>query len=377
MKKNCVFCGEKITGKSKEHIIPQWLMRLTGDPNREIHLGIDFPKQDDWAVNPDSFIRKFRFSAFQFPACSQCNSEFSTLENNTKIVIEKILNREAVNIGEIDTLLDWFDKIRIGLWLGYYFLNKNITQIDPHFAIKKRLAAKDRMLAIYHFSDITDGINFIGADTLAFQHSPTCFGFRINGYYFFNLSTDYIFSKSLGFPYFTNPTYVKENTEAPSITAGEFVSGTGKIKRKILKKDILDTPAQYVQPMFNNIFAEDFDKERYKSNVYVNKHTLSFNQGKGAIFIPESGKNYMGFADPSVNLSNKINVYDLSVNLSLNDWTQRFTRMVYDYQVHMLTYTPSTHLLDKKLQKSIHTQLQVAKRYNKSLMALYAKKSKN
>lgn len=373
MKKNCVFCGDNITGKSKEHIIPQWLMRLTGDPNREIHLGINFPKQDKWATNPTSFIRKFRFSAFQFPACSKCNSEFSELENKTKIVIEKLLNRKTINIGDVDTLLDWFDKIRIGLWLGFYFLNKNITHIKPQFAIKKRLGAKDRMLAIYHYSDITDGINFIGADTLAFQHSPTCFGFRINGYYFFNLSTDYLFSKNLGFPYFLNPTYIGENNESPFMTTGEFVSGSGKINSKILKKDILYTPTQFIQPMYNNLFAVDFDQDIYKNNDYVNKNTLSFDDGRGAIFITDSRKNYKGISDPTFKISNNIN--DLSVNLSLKDWSQRFTKMVYDYQVHMLRYTPNTHLLDKDSRKSIQLQFKVAKRYNKSLLDLLIKQN--
>jgi hypothetical protein len=373
MKKNCVFCGEKISSKSKEHIIPQWLMRLTGDPNREIHLGIDFPKKDKWSSNPDSFIRKFRFSSFQFPACSKCNSDFSDLENKTKLIIEKLLSKETINIEEVDTLLDWFDKIRIGLWLGYYSLNKNMTQIKPQFAIAKRLGANDRMLAIYHFSDITDGINFIGTDTLAFQHSPTCFGFRINGYYFFNLSTDYFFSKNLGFPYISNPKYVGENNELPYITTGEFVKGSGIIKSKILKKDIFYTPTQFIQPIFNNLLAIDFDHDIYKNNDYVNANALSFDDGKGAIFITESEKTYKGISDPTFNISN--NLPDLSLNLSLKDWSRRFTKMIYDYQVHMLTQTPSTHLLDKEIQKSIQSQFKVAKNYNKTMMDLLVKKN--
>ncbi|MCA1002800.1 hypothetical protein LCM01_20590 [Bacillus thuringiensis] len=373
MKKNCIFCGEKVTDKSKEHIIPQWLMRLTGDPNRQIQLGINFPKKDKWPTNPDSFVRKFSFNSFQFPACSKCNSDFSELESNTKPVIEKILNKEAINIGEIDTLLDWFDKIRIGLWLGYYFLNNNITQINPQFAIGKRLGAKDRMLAIYHYSDVTDGINFIGADTLAFQHSPTCFGFRINEYYFFNLSTDYLFSKNLGFPYLSNPTYVRENTEFPSLTSGEFVTGSGKIKSKVLKKDILYTTAQFIQPIFNNRFVVDIEQDIYKNNDYINKNTLSSSEGKGAIFITESGRDYNGISDSSYKISN--NFIDLSLGLSLKDWSQRFARMIYDYQLYMLdNHVPSTHLLDEDLKESIQLQFKAAKMYNKTIMDLSANK---
>ena len=40
--KFCVFCGKKPENKNKEHIIPQWLIKLTGDPNRKINLGVDF-----------------------------------------------------------------------------------------------------------------------------------------------------------------------------------------------------------------------------------------------------------------------------------------------------------------------------------------------
>ncbi|MGN4849367.1 hypothetical protein [Bacillus cereus] len=373
MKKNCVFCGEKITGKSKEHIVPQWLMRLTGDPNRQVNLGIDFPKQAKWFENPDSFLRKFSFNSFQFPACSKCNSDFSDLEDNTKLVIEKLLNKDTINIGEIDTLLDWFDKIRIGLWLGYYFLNKNITGITPKFAIAKRLGAKDRMLAIYRYNDVTDGINFIGTDTLAFQHSPTCFGFRINEYYFFNLSTDFLFSKNLGFPYLSNPTYVKENNDSPLVIAGDLVTGSEKIKSKILKKDILYTPAQFIQPIFNNRLAIEMDQDFYKNNDYVNENTLSPDDGKGAIFINESGRIFKGISDPSFKISN--NIIDHSLNLSLDDWTHRFCRMIYDYQVHMLAHTPSTHLLDKSFQKSIQLDFKVAKHYNKTMMDIYASKN--
>lgn len=49
MDKFCVFCGSKPESKNKEHILPQWLLKLTGDPNREIFLG------RKW--HEDTFIR--------------------------------------------------------------------------------------------------------------------------------------------------------------------------------------------------------------------------------------------------------------------------------------------------------------------------------
>ncbi|AQQ54756.1 hypothetical protein [Planococcus lenghuensis] len=366
MKKNCVFCGEGVKDKTKEHIIPQWLIRLTGDSNREINLGVNYPKQDEWVTNPDSFIRKFSISSFQFPACSKCNSDYSKLENDTKTIIEKLLNKKKVNIGEVDTLLDWFDKVRIGFWLGYYFLNKNMTSITPQFAIAKRLASKDRMLAVYHYSDISDGINFVGVDTLAFQHSPTCFGLRINEYYFFNLSADFLFSKNLGFPYLANPAYITENNHSSLMTTGELVKGKDKVKSRILKREVLDTPVQFIQPIFKDYLGVDSNNDVYKDNDYVTRNSLFQNEGKGAIFVYESGGRYTGIANRNFEVSN--NIDDLSIDVSLEEWVRKFSRMVYDYQIHMLTYTPSIHLLDKATQKSIRLQLKNAKKHNKLLM---------
>jgi len=32
MDKFCIFCGDKPQSKNLEHIIPQWLLKMTGDP---------------------------------------------------------------------------------------------------------------------------------------------------------------------------------------------------------------------------------------------------------------------------------------------------------------------------------------------------------
>ena len=82
MEKFCVFCGKKPQAKTVEHIIPKWLIELTGDPKRIGFFGVKyeegFPK------------RKFSLNQFQFPSCSTCNAFFSDLENNTKKIIWKI-----------------------------------------------------------------------------------------------------------------------------------------------------------------------------------------------------------------------------------------------------------------------------------------------
>jgi hypothetical protein len=40
---NCVFCGKPVgkAARSREHIIPMWMLRATGDPNRVIKIESD------------------------------------------------------------------------------------------------------------------------------------------------------------------------------------------------------------------------------------------------------------------------------------------------------------------------------------------------
>src|ERR1035438_633033 len=80
--KFCVFCGEAPESKNKEHIIPRWLLEMTGDPSRKVFLGIDHTR------NPPS-IRSFAFDAFTFPACKGCNEGFSEFESSAKAIIQK------------------------------------------------------------------------------------------------------------------------------------------------------------------------------------------------------------------------------------------------------------------------------------------------
>lgn len=40
--KTCIFCGEKCKNKTKEHVLPRWLIKMTGDPNREIRVGLNY-----------------------------------------------------------------------------------------------------------------------------------------------------------------------------------------------------------------------------------------------------------------------------------------------------------------------------------------------
>lgn len=192
MEKFCVFCGERPVTKNLEHVAPLWLIKETGNTKRKVHIGIDFRTKK---------VREFSFDQLKFPACLDCNSVFSNLEKEAKSVIKDILNEDSVSAKSFDILLSWFDKIRIGIWLGFYYLDKNIYGIIPHFHIEKRINAKDRMLLIYKTYDSQKGLKFLKANTPFFGHYPSCFGLVINQFYFINLSSDFLFSRRLGLPF--------------------------------------------------------------------------------------------------------------------------------------------------------------------------------
>ncbi|RNA64014.1 hypothetical protein D1631_00485 [Chryseobacterium nematophagum] len=190
--KICVFCGRKPTNKNKEHILPQWLIKLTGDPNRIVNLGF---RNDE--------IIKFSWKNLTAPSCTKCNDRYSTFEEEVKIIIEKITSKELITGNEIIKILNWLDKVRIGLWLNYYFLEKNKACINPRLCIDERIENKDRFLQIHFFGSKTEnkGLNAFGVDTFLFQFSPSFFALKINNVLLINGSSDFIISENCGFPY--------------------------------------------------------------------------------------------------------------------------------------------------------------------------------
>src|SRR5690242_13676760 len=99
MEKFCVFCGKRPESKTKEHVIPLWLIEKTGDPKRKARFGVDFQKDTP-------AFREFSFDSLTFPACSDCNSKFSLLESNAKDVVTRLLDREPLSEIDLSFLLD-------------------------------------------------------------------------------------------------------------------------------------------------------------------------------------------------------------------------------------------------------------------------------
>jgi len=126
----CIFCGKPPDEKTKEHILPQWLIALTGPPKRVVNFG----------VNPLSGKQpRFDWSSFTFPACAVCNQRYSGLESSAKNIVEHLLEGTPVTGYDYIQLFDWLDKVRIGLWLGYFYLHQNPVRIQPSFHIISRI----------------------------------------------------------------------------------------------------------------------------------------------------------------------------------------------------------------------------------------------
>ncbi|QGQ25139.1 hypothetical protein F1728_21690 [Gimesia benthica] len=273
--KYCIFCGEQPEEKTKEHVLPHWLIALTGDPKRKAFFGFNISNGNS------STRREFAFDAFTFPACSKCNHNYSDLEKNTKQIFEKLFNQQKISVHDVSLLLDWFDKVRIGLWLGFNQLNRNITNIRPKFHISTRLGQKDRALFISKADPAIEKLSVPGADTLLFGYLPSAFSLVVNNYYFTNLSFDFLFSKEIGFPY-SKYAWVEPYDEFDLIFRHDITQGKSKISRPFLQYPVGLNCQEFYQPMFKDGLTDQLIS-LYDCD-YVKQNSLDYEKGVGAIF---------------------------------------------------------------------------------------------
>lgn len=207
----CIFCGEPPERKNREHPLPQWLLKLTGDPTRVVKHGYDWDSGRDF---------EFSWDSLAFPACEECNTQYSTFEADAKGTVEKICKREPVDPAGYVHLLDWLDKVRIGMWLGFRYLQNDHFGISPKFTVNSRIGAKDRMVAVYAIGDHQVGLNTWGTETLLFQFKPSVFSLRVNNTLFVNASWDWMCSSRCEYPY---PRHHKILLDQGGLTeAGDF-----------------------------------------------------------------------------------------------------------------------------------------------------------
>jgi len=332
-----VFCGEKPNHKTKEHVIPKWLISMTGDPSRIVNLGSIKTLDNKFLTQ-----RQYSFDSFTFPACDKCNLEYSYLEGRTKHIFEKIFNEKNVTARETNTLLDWFDKVRIGLWLGYHQLDKNIANINPTFHISTRIGQYDRTLFISKSNSSKDKLNIGGPDTLSFAYTPSAFTLIVNNYYFTNISYYFLFSRRIGFPYPASINLLPDEKTEGRVEAN-ISGGKRRIMQPLIRFPVGPVCVEIYQPMFKGGLIEGVIEEYYCD--YVRENSLDFENGIGAIFKSEGTKITRHLGDENISLSpgyvypDEILFFESAIN-------------VLKWQNHLNTILPDLNLLPKEQRKN-------------------------
>lgn len=273
----CVFCGLRPESKTKEHIIPKWLLEFTGDPKRKFSFGLD----KAWSA--DSFV---------MPACYECNNSYATLEGSAKPIVLKLLKGEPIAASHYSVLLDWLDKIRIGLWLAFNVLDN--FGINPSFYIATR-AKKDRMLLVYHFPTMKkilgNGLNFEGVYSPIFKFIPSCFGMRINDTILINASNDFFISARAGFPFPKKWKWDEQNEKISLVEEDAFY----KLKSPLLRFSLIEASVQLYQPIL--LAGLQGNNHEYVKNNLLNVDGLEgkiFEQIKGTAY-PRDAKHMIDF----------------------------------------------------------------------------------
>jgi len=186
--RRCIFCGEPFTGQGHnfEHVIPRWLVREADLSKRT--APIDFPSKQFEAA----------MSRIGGRSCEACNDASSGLEGNARIAYTKIRDGNDLSPSDGRSLLDWLDKIRVGMWLWSLDIGKDDYGITPKFRINERMAHKDRILlaAKYQPGPPMKGLAIWGPSEY-FVWSPSAIGFVINNIVLISVSSDFLVSRHL------------------------------------------------------------------------------------------------------------------------------------------------------------------------------------
>ena len=273
----CIFCGVKPSEKTREHIIPQWLLKLTGDPNRMAYFG------RDW-LSPDLKERIYSWKAFTFPACDACNTRWSHIEAQVQSIVMRMLSAEPLTGEHLSVFLDWIDKVRTGIWLGMIYLNKNYRGIIPQFHIDERVRQKDRVLLIYETDDDLEGIGLSGVDTPIFHKEPSIFALGINRFWFVSVSSDFFLAKRLGWPYPSVRKLVDIDTDGFS---ADVEPGTHQIATPVLTSVPALSGTVLLQPIAHQ-YLRRASPEVFKDvflNAYVKASSIDDTSGIGRLLI--------------------------------------------------------------------------------------------
>jgi hypothetical protein len=273
--KFCIFCGKKPEHKNMEHVIPQWLIRLTGRENKDVY------------ENYPASHKHLNFMQFKFPACEKCNSEYADLEANVRPIMIDILDGKTVSGEKISLFMDWFDKVRIGLWLVEMCYDPELKrQVHPNFYIDSRIARADRFLSIrkLQMPANSQGISFIGTNTPLFHYFPSVFALIVNNLCFINASNVNLVAPRTGFPYLRENAVL--NPFKPEVECS-LIHGRKKVTNPIVKPFIpYSESITFYQPIL-----QDVNKQSWVAcEDYALNHCYDADAGKCGVFAQKGNQ---------------------------------------------------------------------------------------
>lgn len=355
MDKLCVFCGNRPESKTNEHVLPLWLIELTGEAHRQVFLG--------YKKAPGMPKREFSFNSFKFPSCEGCNSRFSNLEAKTRPIMLSLLNQRPVSQSDLTTLLDWFDKVRVGLWLAFYYLDANFAAITPKYYIDQRIGLHDRMIAIVQTDPGELRLNFGGCDSPSFYFTPSCFTLVVNHLYFLNISFPFLFSRRIGLPYPLS-SFLVDDQPNPVF---QMVSGRERPMLPLLRKAFRLRCSQLYQPMFKNLPPGNRIVDFYDT-PYVRDRCIDWDAGIGRVF--QSDNTYLRAypVDESIDWL-PAHTYPLQIV------KREFPFFPFEWQAELEKLQASTRNLSRENQAQIKKQAEICRSYTRMILRQLTKQS--
>lgn len=130
--------------------------------------------------------------------CEACNSERAGLEADAKRAFFALKSGHALVDSEIRSLLDWLDKVRVGLWLWLVENTKDSIGVQPKFWINHRIASKDRVVLAKRYPEEPrmKGLALWGLGTY-FIGLPSAVGLLINNIALVSISSDFFLTRHI------------------------------------------------------------------------------------------------------------------------------------------------------------------------------------
>ena len=343
----CVFCGDAPVEKTTEHVVPRWLIQLTGNPNRTANFGPMWDKSKGEAK-----LARYSFDQFRFPACHTCNNHAASLEGQAKVVITSMLSESPLSAQDLNILLSWLDKVRIGLWLAGYYITKDISDIEPHMHINSRIDKADRLVLIYRSDSTKKRLNFAGIGSPLFRYLPICFTLLVNGYVLFNISTDFLFSGRIGLPYPVEASWANWPYVAYDMTEGRC-----RVNLPLIRKPFNTQCTQIYQPMAGRdemrlTFSELYDGE-YARGMFADQAP-----GIGKVFRSEGRRLEEYPQDKSL-------AWLPGKTWHLPNLFGMITRQTLNMQLYLLDFMPKYGQLDAERRSITKRQIQLSREYNR------------